>query len=187
MFRLEMGKKTELGIEAEKVINRGCLVDDLLVERMLATRLLAADCARGFLLDGYPRTVPQAVFLWQLLSNAGHGEPLVLHIDVPATLLIKRMSSRRNCPTCGRIYNLMNSPPRSAGCCDDDGTALVHRKDDRGEVIRQRLEAYETWTRPVLGHYAGGAYFKIEGNRPPAEVFASIVECVKLHLARHTQ
>ncbi len=181
MFRLEIEKKTELGLEAEKVISQGRLVDDLLVQKMLETRLSDPDCRLGFLLDGYPRTVAQAVFLSQFLAKTGRPEPLVLHIDVPADLLIQRMSARRSCPLCGRIYNLLNSAPSKADLCDDDGSMLLHREDDRGEVIRERLEAYETWTRPVVEHYAGGSYYKINGNRAPAEVFASIVESVNIH------
>ena len=181
LFRLEIGKKTKLGMEAEKVINQGLLVEDLLVQKMLQTRLTEPDCSRGFLLDGYPRTVVQAIYLSELLAKAGRPEPLVLHIDVPAELLIARMSSRRGCSLCGRIYNLLNTPPRAVGVCDDDGSALLHREDDRGEVIRQRLEAYETWTRPVVEHYANGSYYKVDGNRPPSEVFVSIAEGVNRH------
>lgn len=184
MFRLEIEKKTALGMEAEKVINQGRLVDDLLVQKMLETRLSDPDCRRGFLLDGYPRTVAQAMFLSQFLAKAGRPEPVVLHIDVPVELLIQRMSARRSCSHCGRIYNLFNSPPSKEGICDDDGSALIHREDDRGEVIRERLEAYETWTRPVVEHYAGGSYYRINGNRPPAEVFATIVESVNRHQAQ---
>ena len=181
LFRMEIEKKTGLGMEAQKVINQGKLVDDLLVQKMLETRLSDPDCRQGFLLDGYPRTVAQAVFLAQLLAKAGIPAPLVLHIDVPAELLIQRMSARRSCSLCGRIYNLLNSPPSKIGFCDDDGATLLHREDDRGEVIRERLEAYETWTRPVVEYYAGGAYYKINGNRSPAEVFASVVESVNNH------
>lgn len=184
MFRLEIENKTTLGMEAEKVINQGKLVDDLLVQKMLETRLSDPDCRQGFLLDGYPRTVAQAKFLSQFLARTGRPEPLVLHMDVPGDLLIQRMSARRSCSQCGRIYNVLNSPPNTAGVCDDDGATLLHREDDRGAVIGERLEAYQTWTRPVVEYYTGGSYYKINGNRPQAEVFASIVDSGNRHRAQ---
>ena len=176
MFRLEMGKRSALGIEAEKAINQGNLVEDSLVDKMLETRLAEPDCQRGFLLDGYPRTVAQAIFLSRLLADSGRGEPLVVHIDVPSPLPIQRISARRSCSQCGRIYNLLNSPPASESVCDVDGAQLKQRDDDRGEVISQRLVAYETWTRPVVEHYVDSAYFRIDGNQSLDAVFANICE-----------
>ena len=178
MFRHEIERNTPLGVEAAKVIHQGHLVIDELVQKMLAVRLASADCARGFLLDGYPRTVPQAEYLSRLLSNLGWPEPLVLHLEVPFELLIERMSARRGCKACGRIYNLLHTPPRHADLCDDDGAALGHREDDRGEAIRQRLEAYRQWTRPVVEYYASGNYHRIDGNLPQGDVFTTIEGCV---------
>ena len=179
MFRYEIEKGTPLGVEAAKVINKGQLVDDGLVGKMLMARLSTPECASGYLLDGYPRTVSQAKFLSEFLAKTGRPEPLVLHIEVPADLLIRRMSARRSCPSCGRIYNLVNSPPKIDGLCDDDQEMLTQREDDRQGVIKERLDAYQEWTEPVVEYYEKAAYFKIDGNRSPQEVFTTIENCVQ--------
>ena len=178
MLRAEITAKSPLGIKAQNVISRGQLVDDGLVGKMLMTRLNSSECLNGFLLDGYPRTVAQAKSLSEFLSETGRPEPRVIHLDVPALLLVRRMSARRSCPHCGRIYNLLNSPPASKGLCDGDGHLLIQREDDRDSVIEQRLVEYEKWTRPVLAYYENGNYAKIDGNHPPHEVFAQIEEAV---------
>lgn len=178
MLRHEIEEKTALGLEAEKVINKGQLVDDGLVGKMLMARLATPECAKGYLLDGYPRTVSQAKFLSQFLASTGRPEPLVLHLEVPSSLLIERMSARWSCPRCGHIYNVLNSPPRALGICDDEGDSLTQREDDRPEAIRERLDAYQEWTEPVVEYYAKAAYCKIDGNHPPNAVFAAIENCV---------
>ena len=181
MLRAEIAAKTPLGVQADKVISKGQLVDDVLVGRMLMVRLSGPECVDGFLLDGYPRTVTQAKSLSQYLAQCGRAEPLVLHLDVPAPLLVRRMSARRCCPKCGRIYNILNAPPTRKGHCDEDGYALVQREDDRDSVIEQRLEEYEKWTRPVLAYYEHGNYCKIDGNHPPQDVFVQIQQLVNQH------
>ena len=186
MLRAEIAAKTPLGVQADKVISKGQLMDDLLVGRMLMIRLSTDECKGGFLLDGYPRTVAQAKSLSQFLTQSGREEPLVLHLDVPAPLLVRRMSARRSCPKCSRIYNLLNSPPANKGRCDDDGSALIQREDDRDSVIELRLKEYEQWTRPVLAYYEQGNYCKIDGNQPPTEVFAQIQQLVTTHRERTT-
>ena len=178
MLRAEIASKSPLGIEAQKVIGKGQLVHDGLVGEMLMARLTLPECHKGFLLDGFPRTVAQAKSLSLFLNGTSHPEPLVIHLDVPATLLVRRMSARRSCPHCGLIYNLLNSPPLHKDRCDADSHHLIQREDDRDAVIEQRMVEYEKWTRPVLAYYEHGRYCKIDGNHPPPEVFAQIEHAV---------
>src|SRR6185312_12227720 len=122
-----------------------------MVNAMVAERIARADCAAGFLLDGYPRTVAQARYFDEVLRSRRLAEPLVIHLDVAAEKLIARLTARRQCPACHRIYNLLTQPPAAEGVCDADGTVLITREDDREAVIRERLHAYGERTGPVLG------------------------------------
>ena len=174
MFRSECKAGTKLGTLACSILSSGRLVPDEIVNQMLALRLTQSDCRHGFLLDGYPRTVPQAKFLHGLLQNRGNASPLVIHLDVPAETLVARLAARRQCPTCSRIFNLNSQPPRQPGICDADGTSLIRRDDDREEVSRQRLWAYEELTGPVLRYFAGAQCHRLDGTLPPAEVSREI-------------
>ena len=152
----------------------GGLVGDDIVNGIVANRITQPDCSNGFLLDGYPRTVAQAQYLSALLKKRGLLEPLVIHMDVPASVLIARLTARRQCPACKRIYNLISQPPRVAGKCDDDGTALITRPDDQEAVIRQRLEAYDELTGPVLQWYGASSVRKVDATKSPEEVAQEI-------------
>jgi adenylate kinase len=174
MLRAEVDSGTPLGQEASAILAAGQLVSDEIVNRMLINRLSQPDCKNGFLLDGYPRTLPQAVFLDKQLIDMGFPAPTVLHLATPKSVLIERIASRRQCPQCGRIYNLLFKPPRRPGVCDDDGAKLVRRQDDTVEVVKARLDAYERQTTPIMVHYAGGDYHSVQANRPPAEIFRDI-------------
>jgi adenylate kinase len=174
MLRAEVEAGTPLGQQASDILAAGQLVSDEIVNKMLVNRLSQPDCKNGFLLDGYPRTVPQAEFLDGKLEELGFPQPTVLHLATPKSVLIERIASRRQCPTCGRIYNLLFKPPRNPGVCDDDGTKLVRRQDDTVEVVKARLEAYERQTAPVMDHYAGRHYHSVPANRPPTEIFRDI-------------
>lgn len=174
MLRAEMQAGTELGCMAQSIMSSGGLVGDDVVNRMLAGRISCPDCARGFLLDGYPRTVEQAEFLDDLLEKRGLPGAIVLHLDVPEDALVGRMTSRRQCPRCSRIYNLLHQPPKSQGVCDDDGVALITRKDDQESVFRERLRTYDDVTRPVLAHYYNHEYYQIRGDRSPSYIFETI-------------
>ena len=174
MLRAEIQAASELGKAAQSIMAAGGLVGDDLVNKMLAQRISRPDCEHGFLLDGYPRTVQQAEYLDQLLAARGLPKPVVLHLDVPLDALVGRMTSRRQCPKCGRIYNLLHQPPKNAGVCDDDGTALVTRKDDQEDVVMDRIRTYEKVTRPVLSHYQDQKYYQIRGDRSPAYIFEEI-------------
>lgn len=170
MFRTECKAGTKLGVMACKILAGGGLVGDDIVNEMLAQRIAQADCRFGFLLDGYPRTVPQARFLSCLLRECGLEAPTVIHLDVPADALVERLSARRQCPACSRIYNLRSLPPRRPGLCDSDDFQLISRDDDKEEVVRQRLKAYEELTGPVLQYYADARYRRVDGTLAPAEV-----------------
>lgn len=174
MLRAEIQAGSELGKAAQSIMANGGLVGDDLVNKMLAQRISRPDCGHGFLLDGYPRTVEQAEYLDRLMLKNGLPNPVILHLDVPIDALVGRMTSRRQCPSCGRIYNLLHQPPISDGVCDDDATPLVTRKDDQEEVVKDRLRTYEQLTRPVLSHYQDRKYYQIRGDRSPAYIFEEI-------------
>ena len=174
MLRAEVEAGSALGKHVQETLAQGQLVGDELVNNILVNRLAQPDCANGFLLDGYPRTVPQAIFLDGHLKSIGQPPPIVFHLATPKSVLIERISSRRQCPVCGRIYNLLFKPPKKTGVCDVEGATLVRRSDDSVDVVRARLEAYERQTSPVMSHYAGPNYHSIPANRPPAEIFRDI-------------
>jgi adenylate kinase len=177
MLRSEIQTGSELGKEAQSIIADGKLVSDDLVNEMLVSRLSRHDCARGFLLDGYPRTVQQAEFLDAVLEQRELPTATVLHLDVPQDALIGRMTSRRQCPSCSRIYNLLSQPPKKAGICDDDQVLLITRKDDNAEAFRERLRLYEEVTQPVLAHYRH--YHQIRGDRSPTYIFEAITSILE--------
>jgi adenylate kinase len=183
MLRAEIRAGTALGEAARSIMAGGGLVGDDLVDEMLVQRVKKPDCAGGFLLDGYPRTVEQAEYLDRVLEEQKMPSALVLHLDVPNDALIGRMASRRQCPKCSRIYNLLHQPPKAAGLCDEDATPLITRKDDREEVVRARLEMYDSMTRPVLAHYEHRDYFQIRGDRSPSYIFEEITGILEPRVA----
>ena len=178
MFRAETQAGTELGRRASAILANGGLVCDDIVNAMVACRIAREDCARGFLLDGYPRTAAQARFFTRLLAKRGLPEPTVIHLAVPDPVLVTRLTARRHCPLCRRLYNVLSQPPRQAGLCDDDGSPLVMRDDDQEPVIRKRLDAYRTETRPVLSFY-GPSVRLVNADQSPAEVAAAIQRLLK--------
>jgi adenylate kinase len=174
MFRAESASGSELGKLVSSIMASGGLVSDDVVNQVVASRLSKPDCQRGFLLDGYPRTVAQAQFLTGLLNQRGLPAPVVIHIDVPDEVLVARLTARRQCPQCGRIYNLLHQPPKTEGKCDADGATLVRRKDDCETVIRERLAAYQKLSSPLIDYYRNGEYHRIDGNRNPADIAKEI-------------
>ena len=175
VFRAECKAGTELGKMACSILSKGGLVGDDVVNAIISKRISRPDCPESFLLDGYPRTLPQAEFL----DRTQHHEVVAIHLDVPFSRIVERITSRRQCPKCSHIYNLLSQPPKINGICDFDGAALVTREDDREEVIRQRLETYEKMTGPVITHYAKSNYFRIDGTKAPAEVSAEIARVLE--------
>jgi adenylate kinase len=184
MFRAEYKAGTELGKAACKLLSEGKLVSDDIVNGIVASRTARPDCKDGFLLDGYPRTVPQAMFLSGLGKERGWPEICVIHLDVADDLLVARLTARRQCPTCLHIYNLVSQPPGVEGVCDDDGAALTTREDDKEDVIRRRLRAYHELTGPVLKWYGPKHVVTIDGSRPTAEVTELITQAVPMPVLR---
>jgi adenylate kinase len=182
MLRAELRAGSELGRAAQAIMGAGGLVGDDIVNEMLASRIQGADCVNGFLLDGYPRTVEQAEYLDGLLVGRGLQPAIILHLDVPEDALVGRMTSRRQCPSCSRIYNLLHQPPKSPGVCDDDGTLLITRKDDQEHIFRERLRMYDEVTRPVLAHYHDHKYHQIRGDWSPGYIFEAITGVLEREL-----
>jgi adenylate kinase len=174
LFRAESKAGTTLGKQACSIMAQGGLVGDEIVNQMVVNRIGQPDCLAGFLLDGYPRTKSQAEFFDGVLSEKGFAMPTVIHLDVRAETLLRRISTRRQCPTCLRIYNVLSQPPKTRGVCDEDGAALIVRQDDTQAVIRQRLKAYEEITGPVITHYQGAGYHRVNGDRSPEDVLRKI-------------
>jgi adenylate kinase len=183
MLRAEITAETELGRAAQAIVVSGGLVGDDLVNEMLRHRIARPDCERGFLLDGYPRTVEQAGFLDGLLAGSCHPPVTLIHFDVPYDALAGRMTARRQCPQCLRVYNVLYSPPKTPGVCDDDGVALFTRKDDEEHVFRDRFTKYQDVTRPVLAHYGYTRYYQIRGDRSPQYIFEEITGILEPLLA----
>ncbi len=178
MFRAETKAGTELGKMASAIMAAGGLITDQITNAIVAGRIAQPDCANGFLLDGYPRTVPQAQYFGGLLRERGLPAPIVIHIDVPDEALVSRLTARRQCPVCKRIYNLLSQPPRVAGKCDDDGADLLTRSDDQEATIRQRLNAYNELTGPILKWYGSGLVRTVDGTRAPDDVAKAIESAI---------
>jgi adenylate kinase len=174
LFRAECRTGTPLGKQSCSIMAQGGLVGDEIVNQMVKNRISKPDCPSGFLLDGYPRTKPQAEFLDGVLSEMGLPKPTVIHLEVRAETLVRRISTRRQCPTCLRIYNILSQAPKTRDICDEDGAALILRHDDTEEVVHQRLRAYEEITGPVITHYRDARYHRVDGDRSPEEVLREI-------------
>ena len=170
---------TDLGKQAKAVMDRGELVPDDLVNSMVAERLGQRDCQMGFILDGYPRTVAQAEWLERYLQprtfNGREVRPVVINLQVGYNQLLQRLTGRRSCPSCGRIYNVYFQPPRIDEICDVEGASLIQRKDDREEVISERLKNYERQTMPLVDYYRRqGRLYEVNGDLPADQVTSKI-------------
>jgi adenylate kinase len=174
MLRAEIAAKTPLGFETKATIAAGGLVGDETINTMLASRIDQPDCQNGFMLDGYPRTLDQADYLDHLLAERHLPPPVVIHLDVPADVLVGRIVCRRLCARCGAMFNILSKRPKSPGRCDECGGHLMVRKDDQEDVIRERLKNYEAQTAPVLSHYYNANYCHIPGDRSPMYIFETI-------------
>jgi adenylate kinase len=185
ILRDNVARATELGRKAKQFMDRGELVPDQLVCDMVADRLRQPDCDRGFILDGFPRTVAQAEWLDKLLENKLFDNrdkvpPVVVNVAVSYNQLLRRLTGRRSCPSCGRIYNVYFQPPRVNEICDADGTKLVTRKDDTEEVISERLKAYELQTLPLVDYYRRqGRLREINGELEMDKVTAEAMQAIE--------
>jgi adenylate kinase len=149
MLREHIRNGDAIGVAVGDRMRAGSLVSDELVNQLVFERIHQPDCERGFILDGYPRTLAQAEEMMRLLA-AGHAAEVVIHLVVDYNIIISRISGRRVCPKCGTLYNAISRPPKIEGVCDLDGTALVIRDDDKEEVVRERLAQYERQTQPLI-------------------------------------
>jgi adenylate kinase len=177
MLREHIQAADPIGREVQTVMKSGNLVPDELVNRLVQERIAEPDCENGFILDGYPRTTQQAQVLSGELIKRGF-EKLVIHLKVDYNKLIARLTGRRQCVQCGALYNLVLKPPKNPEVCDRDGSPLVIREDDRESVIRQRLEAYEAQTRPLLNYFSrNGGLVEVDGSEAtPGEIASRICE-----------
>ncbi|MGA3264261.1 MAG: adenylate kinase [Terracidiphilus sp.] len=185
LLRANVAQGTDLGRIAKEIMGRGELVPDSLVNEMVAVRLKEPDTAKGYILDGFPRTLGQAGWLdgrlaEQARTQAGGLPVIAVSIHVDYNQLLRRITGRRNCPVCQAIYNVYVHPPKRDGICDVEGAALVQRADDTEEVFKGRMRAYEALTAPVVEHYrAQGRFAEVDGNGPIDAIAAGIVAAVE--------
>jgi adenylate kinase len=171
MLRANVKEGTALGKEAQKYMDAGELVPDEVIVKMAAERLQQDDALDGFILDGFPRTIEQAKALDRQLSELGRRITAALLVDVPDDEVVKRLSGRRVCVKTGHNYHIDFDPPKREGICDQDGSRLMQRDDDKPEVIRNRLQVYHDQTEPLIEYYDDqGLMRRIDGTRSPAEV-----------------
>jgi adenylate kinase len=182
ILRANVKQGTKLGNKAEHYMNRGELVPDEVLIGIIKNRLAEPDCKKGYLLDGYPRTIPQAEALDGILEEIGMPLDVVLNIDVPDEELIGRLSGRYMCE-CGESYHIRFNPPQNEGVCDSCGGQLYQREDDREEVIRQRLESYKNKTQPLIDYYANkNLVVHINGEKDIKDVFDDIRDVLDKYL-----
>lgn len=166
LFRDNIKNQTNLGLEAKKYMDRGDLVPDEITIGMVNERLHREDCLGGALLDGFPRTIPQAETLDEILQGVDASLAVVISIAVPEDVLVERASGRRICRTCGQSYHLKFDPPKESGKCDKDGGELYQREDDKAETVRQRLAVYKAQTSPLVEFYrARGILQEVNGDQ----------------------
>ncbi len=179
MFREELKNQTDLGRKAQSFMESGGLVPDEVVDAMVKSRLSRKDCAQGFILDGYPRTIRQAEFLQGLLAGED-TKVLTIGVQVPDELIVERLAARYTCPKCGKMFNLKFSPSQTGERCDACGTLLVLRKDDSPEVVRERLAVYREQTKPLIQYYRDRElYVEVKGDDPADAVFNDIIRIVR--------
>jgi adenylate kinase len=155
MLRGAISQGTKLGLEAKSFMDKGMLVPDSVVIGLIAERIGASDCKNGFILDGFPRTIPQAEALDVMLNKVGRGVDQVILFEIEDQELVSRLSGRRTCPKCGAMFHVQTLKPKVDGVCDVCGGSLIQRDDDKTEVIQKRLRVYHEQTAPVAGYYQG--------------------------------
>jgi adenylate kinase len=185
LLRSNVALGTDLGVIAKDLMDRGELVPDTLVTEMVAVRLRRPDTFRGYILDGFPRTLPQADWLDQRLNARAvthvQGLPLIaLSIQLDYNRLLRRITGRRNCPVCHRIYNIFGMPPKREGYCDVEGAVLFQRTDDSEKAFEERMRAYSKLTEPVVEHYRNlGRFAQVDGGQPIDLITAELVAAVE--------
>lgn len=177
IFRANIKNGTELGKEAKEYMDKGLLVPDELTVRLLLDRVAQDDCKNGYVLDGFPRTIPQAEVLDEKLSELGEKVDYAINVDVPDENIVNRMSGRRSCLSCGATYHIVSIPPKKEGICDVCGSELVLRDDDKPETVQNRLKVYHDQTQPLINFYEKkGVLRSVDGTLPMEEVFTAITK-----------
>ena len=175
IFRANIKNGTELGKEAKKYMDQGLLVPDELTVKILLDRVAQPDCANGYVLDGFPRTIPQAEVLDKALNELGDQIDYAINVEVPDENIVRRMGGRRACLSCGATYHIEHIPPKTEGVCDTCGKELVLRDDDKPETVKNRLEVYHNQTQPLIEFYnAKGVLKNVDGTVDMKDVFAAI-------------
>lgn len=176
IFRANIKNGTELGMEAKKYMDQGLLVPDELTVKILLDRVANDDCKNGYVLDGFPRTIPQAEVLDNALNELGDKIDFAINVDVPDENIINRMSGRRACLSCGATYHIEHIPPKAEGICDRCGKELILRDDDKPETVKNRLGVYHEQTQPLIDFYEKkGVLESVDGTIPMEDVFGAIV------------
>lgn len=180
IFRAHLREGTALGLQVKGYLDSGRLVPDQLTCAIVADRTAQADCKNGYILDGFPRSLPQAEEFQRLLTDRGEKVDLAINIDVANGEIVDRLTARRSCPKCGAIYNLKFKPPKKNNTCDLDGEALIQRQDDKENTVRDRLEVYHETTEPIIDYYGRQGVLKtVQGaGSTPDAVFTKVEEIV---------
>ena len=177
IFRANIKGGTELGMKAKTFMDQGMLVPDEITIGMLMDRIGQEDCINGYVLDGFPRTIPQAESLTKALAERGEKVDYAINVDVPDENIINRMSGRRACLGCGATYHITFNPPVKEGICDTCGQELVLRDDDKPETVKKRLDVYHQQTQPLIDYYKTAEVLaEVDGTQPMDAVFQGIVE-----------
>ena len=176
IFRANIKNGTELGMEAKKYMDQGLLVPDELTVKILLDRVSQPDCKNGYVLDGFPRTIPQAEVLDKALAELGESIDYAIDVDVPDENIVKRMSGSRACVSCGATYHVVHVPPKKEGICDRCGSELILRDDDKPETVKNRLDVYHKQTQPLIDFYTKKGVLKtVDGTVDMQDVFKAIV------------
>ncbi len=177
IFRANIKNGTELGKKAKEYMDQGLLVPDELTCDLVTDRVSKEDCANGYILDGFPRTIPQAEALEDALKKMGTDVDYAINVDVPDSSIVSRMGGRRACVTCGATYHLVFMPPKKEGICDSCGSTLILRDDDKPETVQKRLDVYHAQTQPLIDFYEKKGILKtIDGTQEIDRVFGDIKE-----------
>lgn len=180
IFRANIKNGTDLGKEAKSYMDKGELVPDELTVRILLDRVAQPDCVKGYVLDGFPRTIPQAEVLDKELTKQNESIDYAINVEVPDENIVRRMSGRRACPGCGATYHLVHIPPAKEGICDKCGKDLILRDDDKEETVKNRLNVYHDQTQPLIEYYEKKGVLKsVDGTIDMMDVFKSITDILQ--------
>ena len=177
IFRANISNGTELGKKAKTYMDQGLLVPDELVVDLVVDRVQQDDCKKGYILDGFPRTIPQAEALTEALKKLGEKVDFAINVEVPDENIVKRMSGRRACVSCGSTYHIVYNPTKVDGVCDKCGNELILREDDKPETVKKRLDVYHEQTQTLIEYYTNeGVLVEVDGTKDMKDVFSAIVD-----------